>query len=340
MKLDVTPLRYLSREDFAVLSAIEMGSRNHEVVPLRLVSQLSKMRPGGLNRAISELQKLKLVSKDKSSYEGVVLGYGGYDYLALRTLSGRETVAGIGRQIGVGKESDIYEVFARDTEHPCVIKIQRLGRTSFRTVKNNRDYIGKRQHYSWLYLSKLAASKEYAFMCALHQHGFPVPRPVDHSRHIVVMQQIVGKRLDELRIDDVPGDTDEAKAQFLTAKRQECLDLVVRLAQHGLVHGDFNEFNLIVEEASLRIVMIDFPQMVSTGHQNAQELFARDFDCVCGFFERRFGLVSLPAPDLQGIAKTIDLGQQLRASGSKLHNAETDTESYQSDDCIESPEGE
>jgi len=31
--------------------------------------------------------------------------YGGYDYLALRTLAKRGTVTAVGNQIGVGKES-------------------------------------------------------------------------------------------------------------------------------------------------------------------------------------------------------------------------------------------
>lgn len=40
-----------------------------------------------------------------SSDEGYRLTYGGYDYLAMRTLSKRETLYSVGNQIGVGKES-------------------------------------------------------------------------------------------------------------------------------------------------------------------------------------------------------------------------------------------
>lgn len=39
-----------------------------------------------------------------------------------------------------------------------------LGRTSFRKVKEKRDYHHHRQSISWLYLSRLAAHKEYSFM--------------------------------------------------------------------------------------------------------------------------------------------------------------------------------
>ena len=49
----------------------------------------------------------------------------------------------------------------------------------------------------------------------------------------------------------------------------ECMDLIVHLADHGLIHGDFNEFNLMVSDDG-SITMYDFPQMVSTSHPNAQ----------------------------------------------------------------------
>jgi RIO kinase 2 len=36
------------------------------------------------------------------------------------------------------------------------------------------------------------------------------------------------------------------------------MDLIIRLAEHGLVHGDFNEFNLMIDDDE-KITMIDFP---------------------------------------------------------------------------------
>ena len=47
------------------------------------------------------------------------------------------------------------------------------------------------------------------------------------------------------------------------------MDLIVRLANHGLIHGDFNEFNLMIGDDG-SVTMYDFPQMVSTSHPNAQ----------------------------------------------------------------------
>lgn len=44
------------------------------------------------------------------------------------------------------------------------MKLHRLGRTSFRSLKNKRDYHKHRHKMSWLYLSRLAAMKEFAYM--------------------------------------------------------------------------------------------------------------------------------------------------------------------------------
>lgn len=59
--------------------------------------------------------------------------------------------------------ADIFEVVTPEGE-TMALKLHRLGRTSFRAVKSKRDYLKHRNSYSWLYLSRLAALKEYAFM--------------------------------------------------------------------------------------------------------------------------------------------------------------------------------
>jgi RIO kinase 2 len=105
-----------------------------------------------------------------------------------------QVLASVGNQIGVGKESDIYIVANGDGQQLC-LKLHRLGRTSFRQLKNKRDYHKHRSSISWLYLSRLSAVKEFAYMKALHERGFPVPRPVDFSRHAVVMELLQGHQL-------------------------------------------------------------------------------------------------------------------------------------------------
>lgn len=44
-----------------------------------------------------------------------------------------------------------------------------LGRTCFRKLKTKRDYLKHRKTSNWLYLARLAAVKEFAFMKVCRQ---------------------------------------------------------------------------------------------------------------------------------------------------------------------------
>ena len=117
-----------------------------------------------MHRNISTLAKDGLIAKVKNAkYDGYRLTYGGLDYLAMNTHRKSDALYSLGNQIGVGKESDIY-VCASQSDRQLVLKLHRLGRISFRTVKANRDYLRNRSTGSWMYLSRLAAQKEHAFM--------------------------------------------------------------------------------------------------------------------------------------------------------------------------------
>jgi RIO kinase 2 len=48
------------------------------------------------------------------------------------------------------------------------------------------------------------------------------------------------------------------------------MELLLRLAHCGLVHGDYNEFNILIHRKTGEPTIIDFPQMVSTRHTNAE----------------------------------------------------------------------
>lgn len=48
------------------------------------------------------------------------------------------------------------------------------------------------------------------------------------------------------------------------------MDIIVRFAHAGLIHGDYNEFNILIRRETGEPVVIDFPQMVSTSHMNAE----------------------------------------------------------------------
>ena len=231
----------------------------------------------------------------------------GFDILALKALLARGVIASVGSQIGVGKESDIFE--AQDPDgNEVVIKIHRLGRTSFRAVRRHRDYMSGKSKASWLYMSRLAAIKEFAFMKALHAHGFPTPIPIDQSRHVVAMSRINGFPMAQIKAGKLPW----AEDVYLV-----CIALLKRLAEHGLVHCDFNEFNLMIDD-ECKVTLIDFPQRVSTSHPNAGELFQRDVNGLVKFFAMKMRYI--PPEDLivrldDVVPSDTRIDEEVRASG-------------------------
>jgi len=302
-------LRYLSRDDFRVLTAcvcvafvtgtrararthtrtkanttrrdsVEIGQKNHDLVPRELIAQIADLRHGGTEKMLQTCLRHKLLHHETHGFDGYRLTTLGYDFLALRALVAKGLVSGVGKKLGVGKESDIFLV-QNDEGTPMVLKLHRLGRTSFRKIKAKRDYHGERGSPSWLYLSRLAAQKEFSFMKALKGAGFPVPDPIEANRHCILMSLLEGYPLHMVHDIDAPQRT-----------AQRMLDLIVRLGQHGLIHGDFNEFNVaIAKDDAAELVMYDFPQMVSMSHPNARMYFERDVNCVTRFFRTRFDLV-------------------------------------------------
>ncbi|KAI3928934.1 hypothetical protein MKW92_052759, partial [Papaver armeniacum] len=290
MKLDVNVLRYLSKDDFRVLTSVEMGMRNHEIVPVELIGRIACLKHGGTYKVLKNLLKHKLVHHDSSKYDGFRLTYLGYDFLAIKTLVNREY---------------IYEVATEDGTI-LAMKLHRLGRVSFRAVKAKRDYLQHRSSYNWLYLSRLAALKEFAFMKALEENGFPVPNAVDCNRHCVIMGLVQGYSLVQVKEIQNPDIVFET-----------IIGLVVRLAEVGLIHCDFNEFNIMIDDDE-KVTMIDFPQMVSVNHRNAEMYFDRDVECIYKFFRRRFNLDEdeNERPTFASMIKPVDsLDKQLAASG-------------------------
>jgi len=206
-------------------------------------------------------------------------------------------------------------------------------------------------------------------MTALHDAGYPTPKPIGQSRHVVAMGLVRGVPLYQLHTNRVSAD----QAQSIY---EQSAALAGRMARHGLVHCDLNEFNLMVDLSGVQdriakvggggdvgdelttldgtaagtvrknweddasehyarhsglpsrikgalnsntslhknsttldgtgelvteeppvplerldngepkpiVTLIDFPQMISTRHPNARELYDRDVECLRRFF--------------------------------------------------------
>lgn len=294
----------MTAEHFRVLTAIEMGMRNHELVKADLIEQIAKVKRANSFKIVQTLLKHKLIFHKNIKCDGYALTWMGYDYLCLNVFMKRGLVKRVGPKIGVGKESEIY-LCETPEGGEVVAKFTRLGRTSFKTVKSQRDYLQHRNTSNWLYISRLSALKEYAFMTTLSERGYPVPTPVDQNRHAILMS-----RVDAYPMTQIAGFAHPEKVYV------SLIQLIIKLAENGLIHGDFNEFNLMVSENE-EVTLIDFPQMVSTDHQLASEFFDRDVKCIQDYFAKKYNLEFEVTPrlELDVTRGELDLDKEVKASG-------------------------
>jgi RIO kinase 2 len=144
-------------------------------------------------------------------------------------------------------------------------------------------------------------------MRVLYREGFRVPEPIAWSRHTVVMEFVDAFPLRMVESVPDPG-----------TLYAELMEMIVALAKRGLIHGDFNEFNILIKEeekggkVNAVPILIDFPQIVSTNHANAQMYFDRDVACVRRYFERRFKYVAdEDGPFFADAVKDIEHDQRL-----------------------------
>jgi len=282
----------LEPEDFHLLSGVEQGMRFSKWVNRGKLPTFSGLTPEEVTYRLDRMLDRELVERKTIQYEGIRLTFGGYDALALHTLAERDTIEGFGAPLGVGKESDVYEV---KSYKPLALKFHREGYTNFREVHRGRDYTADREHVSWQYTARKAAEREFQALEGLYP-AVEVPRPIDHNRHAIVMEKIPGVEL--------------AKAKLEDSQATGVLDLVLReLAaayENGYVHADVSEYNVFVAESG--ITLFDWPQSVPTDHENAAELLERDIENIVGYFRRKYP-GSIEAFDARSMAETVRAGE-------------------------------
>lgn len=122
----------------------------------------------------------------------------------------------------------------------------------------------------------LALTSTLINMKVLHENGFPVPRPIDHARHCILMGFIDSYPLYvSHKLFWSSPLIQQHRRQIMEVESpgrlySQLMDLIVRFAHAGLIHGDFNEFNILIRRETSEPIVIDFPQMVSTSHENAE----------------------------------------------------------------------
>jgi RIO kinase 2 len=270
----------LDSKDFRILTGIENGMKHFEWVPMDELNKYTRLPFEKLEYRLKKLVRNKLVVRTTQPYEGFQIYFEGYDVLALNAFVKRKSISAIGDEVGVGKESVIYEAIlppelAIGEPVPVVIKFHREGRTSFKQVKRVREHLGDREHFSWIYAARLAAQREYGIMTTLYPK-VSIPKPFDHNRHAIVMELAKGSLLSKTKLIDPEWYLDEILKQ---------VKITYSL---GVIHADLSEYNIFASEDGVQL--IDWPQYVTPEHPHADEILERDVSNVLTHFFRKYGV--------------------------------------------------
>ena len=256
-----------------MLGAIEIGMRDHEWVPIHVISQISGLPARKVEYRLGLLFEQKLVDRETIHYLGYQIGFDAYDLVALSDFVKRNRVKSIGEQIGVGKESVVYDALG---ELPLAIKFHRQGRTSFKHVRRLRDHLADQPKVPWLYAASLAARREFQVMEKLYP-AVSIPRPVAVSRHALAMEFVYGPQLNKITLSDP-----EDGLEYDTGGGRKGLEPGHRSRRSERIQ--YNDRRCRPEAHRLA-------SSRRGPHPHSQELLERDLSNVLRFFERKYKII-------------------------------------------------
>ena len=259
----------LNKSDFKILKVFASSLKNRQFLNLPTLSQYSDLSQSLIEHHLERLVKFGLISKSNIGYTLLVTGL---DIYVLKILSNRNIITAIGPQIGIGKEAEIY--LAHDSlEQDKILKMFRLGRSSFKQIKRKRDV--NTVTNSWLLLNIETAKKEYDILTYLKDSSTSFPSPLYRSFHCIVMEPIYASRLSDIENLDYP--------ELVLEKIINNLTIAYR---KGYINGDLNEYNILVNDEN--IFILDWPQAVRIDTSNADVVLTRDVKNIIKFFSRKF----------------------------------------------------
>ncbi|MCY3411153.1 MAG: hypothetical protein INQ03_05890 [Candidatus Heimdallarchaeota archaeon] len=271
-------LKDLKERDIRMLTAVEIGMIRHQYASVEFLTSFTKYGSVLVEKILNKIHKLDLIRRWSGHYIGYELTLHGYDALALNTLYERGVIGSIGAKKGEGKESSVYYALDKVGEE-VILKLHRVGFSSFQRVKQKRIYTSDKKHISSLYASRLSAESEVKWLKVANENLLRAPQLLDINRHVIVQELIRGYDLQKISTLEDP---EEILLQVL-----EFIDLAWNKGK--FVHGDLSEHNIIIT-MDHQAVIIDFPQSVSSRESMSREMLERDIYNVLTYFKGKFGL--------------------------------------------------
>jgi RIO kinase 2 len=259
----------LNKSDFKILKVFASSLKTRQFLNLSTLSQYSNLNQRLVEHHLERLVKSGLVGKSNIGFTLLVTGL---DIYVLKILSNRNTITSIGPQIGIGKEAEIY--LAHDSqEKDKILKMFRLGRSSFKQIKRKRDISTSTS--SWLLLNIQTAKREYDILNYLRQFSTSFPTPLYRSFHCIVMEPFYGSRL-----------ADAESLEDPQSVLEKIISNVKIAYQNGYINGDLNEYNIMVNNDN--IFILDWPQAIKSDTINANVVLLRDVKNILKFFSKKY----------------------------------------------------
>lgn len=271
MAIPAGDIRDLHRYEIQILHIIERSMQRYRWVPLDHIRAATGLSESEVAFRIGKLMEKGFIRFEPLPYEGYGLVFTGYDALALLALVKKGTIRALGCQIGLGKESVVYEALGLGS---VALKFHHVGQRSFQAARQKREYMSGEGHFPWIYASRSSAEREYAALKRLYPQ-VRVPLPIDLNRHTVVMEVISGRTLNRCIAGDPANILDTVLTQVRDAYRL------------GVVHADLSEFNVMISDSG-ECILIDWPQWVESDHVNAADLLRRDVQNIVSYFQRKY----------------------------------------------------
>lgn len=257
----------MGKHSWRILDAIFRNLWDYEYVPIQIISSQARIGEEKARNILRYLSDLRIVQNRQKDYEGSTFTFLGLSLYSLHRLVRSGKVNAIGKLMGEGKESAVFNCYS-EKYGECVVKFHKVGHTSFKKVKEKRDYGDL--HFSVLAIR--SARNEFKALQKLQ--GLVVPKAYAWEGNAVLMELIDAKELYRVRVEN-PEDVLEM-----------ILEEVAKFYRRGIVHGDLSQYNVLVSEEGIWI--IDFPQSVEVGEEGWREILERDVKNIITYFNRAY----------------------------------------------------